>query len=357
MSKLKTVIIGLGHLHPFTYMPHFQACENITVVAASDEKEFLRDDFKKQFNINVYRCWEEMLDKEQIDLAYIFLPHCDCAEAAIACANKKINVVVEKPVAHTASDATRIMEACEKNNVLFSTPYLWRYHPVIRKMKEAIDSGILGTIVGCEGRCAAGGLHRYIEGHSEWMLDKFKSGGGPMYNLGVHWIDLYRWLLDSEIVEVTGKNVHVNKEYNIEDNSFAIASFENGATLALDISYTVPDCYPHGRDLYLSIRGTEGCINFTPAFEGTQQTLFICSNHKQFGGAPRQTIEFELEAVSGYCGSLGLEYVNEIANNIINNEKPFIGGIDAVTALQVVEAIYDADNTARTAKVNYKSNK
>ncbi len=354
MNKLNVGIIGLGHLHPFTYMFHFNACDKTTVVAASDEKEFLRNNFKEQFNTNVYASWREMLDKEKLDLAYIFLPHCDCAEAAIACAERKIHVVVEKPVAHTSADALKIAKACAANNVLFSTPYVWRFHPVVRKMKEAIDSGILGTIVGCEGRCAAGGLHRYIEGHSEWMLDKEKSGGGPMYNLGVHWIDLYRWLLNSEIIEVTGKNVHVNKNYNIEDNSFAIASFESGATLALDISYTVPDSYPFGRDLYLAIRGTEGAMSFAPSFEGTQQTLFICSNHKKFDGAPRQTIQFELESVTGYSGSLGLEYVKEIADNILEGNAPFIGGDDAVKVLQVVEAIYESDQSSRTVKVKYE---
>jgi predicted dehydrogenase len=354
MNTLKVGIIGLGHLHPVSYMPHFITCEKTTVVAASDEKEFLRSSFKEQFHTNVYSTWQEMLDNEELDLAYIFLPHSDCAEAAIACAKRNIHIVVEKPVAHTSADAKKIAEACRANNVLFSTPYLWRYHPVVRKMKEAIDSGILGTIVGCEGRCAAGGLHRYIDGHSEWMLDKEKSGGGPMYNLGVHWIDLYRWLLDSEITEVTGKNVHINKNYNIEDNSFAIASFENGSTLALDISYTVPDSYPYGRDLYLSLRGTEGTMSFAPSFEGTQQTLFICSNNKKFGGAPRQTIRFELEAVPGYVGSLGLEYVNEIADNILTGKAPFIGGDDAVKVLQVVEAIYESDQASRAVKVKYE---
>jgi predicted dehydrogenase len=289
-----------------------------------------------------------MLEREKIDVAYVFLPHCDCDEAAVACAEKGIHVVVEKPVASTSEKAARIADACTKAGVLFSTPYLWRYHPVARKMKEAVESGILGQIVGCEGRCAAGGLHRYIEGHSEWMLQRAKSGGGPMYNLGVHWIDLFRWLLGSEIIEVTGKNVKVNADYDIEDNSFAIATFDNGATLALDISYTVPDSYPFGRDLYLAIRGTEGCLNFAPSFEGIHQKLFLCSNHPKFGGAPRQTIHFELENVPGYCGSLGLEYVNDIADNICTAKKPFIGGDDAVRALRVVEAIYESDlNRAR----------
>ena len=354
MSEILNVgIIGLGHLHPFTYMPHFIKCSKTNVVAASDGKEQLRSNFSKQFGVKAYADWRDLISKEKIDLAYIFLPHCDCDSAAIACAKKGINVVVEKPVANTSKKARQIADACAKGNVLLSTPYLWRYHPVTRKMKEAVDSGVLGKIVGCEGRCAAGGLHRYIEGHSEWMLDKAKSGGGPMYNLGVHWIDLYRWLLNSEITEVIGKNVHVNKSYNIEDNSFAIATFDCGATLALDISYTVPDSYPFGRDLYLAIRGTEGCINFAPSFEGTQQVMLICSNNKKFGGAPRQTIRFELDNVPGYCGPLGLEYVNEIADNVIKGKKPFIGGNDAIKALEVVESIYESATTGRSTKVKY----
>lgn len=352
-DALNVGIIGLAHLHPSLYMPHFSGCAKTNVAAASDEKELLRNNFSKKFGVRTYADWRELISSEKIDLAYIFLPHCDCASAAVACADKGIHVVVEKPVANTSENARRITEACAKNNVLFSTPYLWRYHPVIRKMKEAIDSGILGEIVGCEGRCAAGGLHRYIEGSSEWMLDRNKSGGGPMYNLGVHWIDLYRWLLNSEIAEVSAKNVHVNKAYNIEDNSFAIATFENGTTLALDISYTVPDSYPYGRDLYLGIRGTEGCINFTPAFEGTKQTMMICSNNVKFGGAPRQIINFELDEIPGYCGPLGLEYVNEIAGNIVSKTKPFIGGADAVRALEAVEAIYEAASSGRSTKVKY----
>jgi len=256
-------------------------------------------------------------------------------------------VVVEKPVANTAQGAREIVEACRRSGVLFSTPYVWRYHPVCREMKKFIASGVLGRIVSCEGRCAAGGLHRYIDGHAPWMLERTKSGGGPMFNLGVHWIDLYRWLLGSEIAAVIGKNVHVNRQYDIEDNSLAICTFENGATLALDISYTVPDSYPFGRDLYLAVRGTEGCLSFAPAFEGTRQTLFVCSNDPRFGGEPQRTIEFELPDTPGYSGAIGLQYVAEIADDILNRRQPSIGGNDAIKALEVAEAIYRSANTGR----------
>ncbi|NLY02190.1 MAG: Gfo/Idh/MocA family oxidoreductase [Rhodopirellula sp.] len=344
-DPLKVAIIGLGHLHPRSYMLHFQAMDSLRVVAVSDSSEPLRAGFARDFGARPYASWQDLLAAESIDLAYLFLPHDECPPAAIACAEKGVHVVVEKPVAHTSGGAREVVEACRRHEVLFSTPYVWRYHPVCREMKKIVDSGVLGRIVGCEGRCAAGGVHRYIEGGAAWMLQRAKSGGGPMYNLGVHWIDLYRWLLSSEISAVVGRNVHVNRDYDIEDNSFAICTFANGATLSLDISYTVPDSYPFGRDLYLAIRGTEGCLNFAPAFEGARQTLFVCSNDTRFGGAPRKTIQFELENTPGYSGSLGREYVAEIAGDVLQRRSPQIGGDDAIRALEVVEAIYRSAET------------
>jgi len=353
MAKpLAVGIIGLGHLHPRTYMPHFEATPSTNVVAASDPIESLREGFQSDFGVRTYADWKRLLAGEEIDLAYIFLPHDECPAAAVACAKRKIHVVVEKPAANTAARARRIAEACKQHGVLFSTPYLWRYHPVCREMKRIVDSGVLGRIVACEGRCAAGGVHRYVEGHAAWMLDRKKSGGGPMVNLGVHWIDLFRWLLGSEIAEVMAKSVHVDTRYDVEDSSFAICTFQSGAVLSLDISYTVPDSYPFGRDLYLAIRGTGGCLSFAPAFEGTRQTLFVCSGDPRFGGAPRKTIDFELEPKPGYCGPLGLEYVAEIADDVRRGRKPRIGGEDAIRALEVVEAIYRSSGSGRTVNLS-----
>ena len=81
--------------------------------------------------------------------------------------------------------------------------------------------------------------------------------------------------------------------------------------------------------------------------------MLICSNDRKFGGAPRQLIKFEMDNVPGYCGPLGLEYVNEIADNIINRTKPFIGGTDAVKVLEVVEAIYEAAQSGHSTQVKY----
>ena len=344
---LKVAIIGLQHLHPRSYMILLKAMPSVEVIAVSDSNENLRTSFCKDFGLNGYDSLDELLANETPDIAAIFLPHDQCPEAAEKCAAKGIHLMVEKPMAADVAGAERIVKAASAAGVHLTTGYAWRLHPVAQEFKRLIESGVLGQIVGLEGRCAAGRLNRYIEGHSPWILQRVHSGGGPMYNLGVHWIDLFRWLLADEVVEVSGRNVKVNTEYDIEDNSFAHLKFSNGAIAALDISYTVPDAFPYGRDLYISVRGTLGVISWAPAYEGQKDTLFICSDHPSFRGAPRREWQYELQPTPGYSGHMGTEYVKRFIETIRGGQPLPITGNDGVAALKVVEAIYHSDAEKR----------
>ncbi|HOZ45265.1 MAG TPA: Gfo/Idh/MocA family oxidoreductase [Candidatus Hydrogenedentes bacterium] len=344
-------IVGLGHLHPRAYMTLFNAVAATEVVAVTDENDALRESFCKDFGVRGYASLDAMLKQEPLDIAAIFLPHCDCPAAAVKCAKRGIHLMVEKPVAADAKGALHIARAADQARVKFTTGYCWRFHPVARELRRLVQAGAVGSVVGAEGRCAAGGVQRYVRGNSAWMLEKARSGGGPIYNLGVHWIDLFRWILDDEAIEVSGQNVKVNSRYDIEDNSFAHVRFSKGAILALDISYTVPDAYPHGRDLYVSVRGTKGVISWAPAFEGEKDVLNICSDAPEFGGSPLRTQEFELAPTPGYAGYMGLEYVRNFADAIIKGARPAITGDDAVAALKVVEAVYKSADEKRWCKV------
>ena len=351
MRTLSVGFIGLAHLHPRSYMPLFAATADAPVVAVAEANPAVLDAFTREFPVHGYADWREMLDKESLDLAGIFLPHAECPDAAVACAERRIHVLVEKPMAASAAGVQRMITATQQAGVLLSTAYCWRYHPVAREMRRLVQQGVLGSPVGGEGRCAAGRLHRYIEGNARWMLTRALSGGGPMFNLGVHWIDLYRWMLDDEVVEVFGKNVKVNQEYDIEDNSFALLTFSRGTVIALDISYTVPDAYPYGRDLSLSLRGTGGTLAWTPSYEGVRETLFVCSDSGDFASAPRRHLNFELTTAAGYSGIMGQQFIDELVAAIREGKPAAITGEDGLRALQVVEAIYRSAQSGAAVRV------
>ena len=336
---MNVAIVGLGHLHPRSYMPLF-ATPATKVVAAVDPLTGLREAFCADFGVKGYADVDAMLKAEKPDICAIFMPHADCPDASAKCAAAGAHLMVEKPMAASRAGAEQIVKAARGAGVKLTTGYCWRLHPVAREIKRLVETGVLGRIVGGEARCAAGRLTRYIDGQSPWMLQKARSGGGPMYNLGVHWIDLMRWMLQDEVVAVSGQNVKVNTQYDIEDNSFAHLRFGKGAVVALDISYTVPDAFPYGRDLYISLRGTKGVVSWAPAYEGQKDVVQMCSDDPAWSGSPRRTAEFELEAVKGYSGYMGREYVKAFLGAIRTNTEPPITGEDGVAALRVVESVY-----------------
>lgn len=357
---LNIALIGLRHLHPRAYMPLFEDCKSTKVICAYEENVQVLETFCKDFNLKGYSNLDEMLANEKIDIAAIFLPHCDCADAAVKCADKVIHLMVEKPIAESAESVKRIIKAAQKNKVKLTTCYCWRYHPVVEAMKKIIDDGMLGDIISVEARLAAGRVERYIAGNSEWMLEKEKSGGGPMYNLGVHWIDLLQYLLDDNIEEVCAKNIRSCDKYDIEDSSLAMLKFKKGTLGALSTSYIVPDCYPNGRDLYIGIKGTKGVLSYCPRYEGEAGSgaaaqidiLEVYSDSEKLAGSAARKLSFQLDKVRGYSGYMGKAYLDGFVDAILKNKEPFITGDEAVSVLNVVEAIYKSDHQNTWIKVS-----
>jgi predicted dehydrogenase len=348
---LDVAIVGLQHLHPRHYLPLFAALPETRPVAVVEPDRSLLNPFVQEFGLSAYSDLDAMLEKEKPDIAAIFLPHVDCPAAAVRCLEKGAHVMVEKPMAATAEGAQRIAAAARRTGLKLTTGYCWRFHPAAREIKRLVAAGAIGKVIGGEGRYAAGRLNRYIEGNSSWMLEKARSGGGPLFNLGVHWIDLFRWILQDEVAEVSGRNVKIDSRFDIEDNCQAHLQFGRGPVVALDISYTVPDSFPNGRDLYVSLRGTRGVISWAPAYEGETDVLHLCSDDPSLSGAPVRRIEFHLEAVRGYSGYMGREYVRTFAEAVLGGGEPPVTGEDGVAALRVVEAIYRAAGGKRWVEV------
>ncbi len=358
-KTLNVAILGLGHLHPRGYMPLFEQCPKTRVVAAFDKDRALLDGFCRDFGIHGYTDIGELLERETIHIAAVFLPHSDCADAAITCARKGVHLLMEKPIARTADEVRGIAEAVKKNAIKITTGYCWRYHPVIKAMKDCIDQDLIGSIVSVEARLAAGKVDRYIKGNAQWMLEKAKSGGGPIYNLGVHWIDSLCYVLTDTITQVCAVNTRTSDLYDIEDSTVAMLTFGKGAVGVLSTSYIVPDCFPNGRDLYLGIKGTKGVLSYSPKYEGEQgssstgQTdiLELYSDSENVSGASARRFMFTLDKVSGYSGYMGKAYLDGFVDAILENREPFITIRQAIDVLNVVDAIYKSDQSRSWVKV------
>ena len=351
MRTLGVGIIGLHHLHPRDYLPHFEALPNTVVRAVAEADDGLRRQVCDATGLPGHADYEELLGRDDVDLAVIFLPHAECADAAQIAARCGKHLIVEKPMADTSDNVRRMVRAAREAGVTLSSPYCWRYHPAAQQIKQIISAGVLGQIITLEGRCMAGGPGRYLaDDISSWLIQS-SSGGGPMHNLGVHWIDLFRWLLESEVTSASGMVSHSHHDLPVEDNSLALLQFEEGAIGTLDISYSAPRDYPAGRDLYIGIRGTAGALSWSPAWGGTADEVVVCSEHPDYADAPRHVLQIASRTVTGYAGICGLAYLRATADAVGSGRAPAVTGTDGLRALEVVEAVYASADTGQRVDV------
>lgn len=354
---IRGAIIGLQHLHPHGYITLFQQCRDAKIVCAYDPDVRLVKAFCHEHVLQQYTDLDRMLAEQDLDLAVIFLPHSDSAEIAVKCARRNLHLMVEKPVSNTVEGVRQVAVAAAEHGVKLTTGYCWRYHPAVKAMKEIISEGLIGRLVSVEARLAAGRVDRYVAGNSAWMLEKEKSGGGPMYNLGVHWLDLISHVTGDSVSEVCAANLHSSDAYDIEDCSLVLMKFASGAAGTLTTSYIVPDSYPCGRDLYIGLRGTDGVLCYSPRYEGEQggaantDTLELYSSSPKMAGSANRKYTFQLDSVAGYSGNMGLAYVKGFLDAIRQDRFPDIRANDAMSVLQVVEAIYASAEQKRWVEV------
>ena len=112
-TPLKVAMIGLGHLHPRSYMTLLTAVPEVRVTSVMEPDASLRDHFCKDFGIAGYKDLQSLLEAERPDIAAIFLPHVDCPAAAEACAAAGCHLMVEKPMAASRAGAERIVAAAK----------------------------------------------------------------------------------------------------------------------------------------------------------------------------------------------------------------------------------------------------
>lgn len=358
-KTVRAAMIGLQHLHPRGYMMLFQQCEGAEVVCAYDTDKDQLESFCNEFGVKGYSDLNRMLAEQDLDLAVIFLPHCDCAEVAVKCARRGLHLMIEKPVSNTLGGVRQIAAAAEEFGVKLTTGYCWRYHPVVKTMKEIFSQGLIGQLVSVEARLSAGRVDRYIVGHSEWMLKKVKSGGGPMVNLGVHWLDLINYVTEDAVAEVCATNLHTSDKYDIEDSSLVLMKYASGAAGTLTTSYIVPDSFPCGRDLYIGLRGTAGVLSYCPRYEGEQggggapntDILELYSSSPKLAGSAARQYRFQLDPVAGYSGYMGKAYIERFVEAIRRNRTPDITAEAAVSVLRTVEAIYESAEKKKWVEV------
>ncbi len=223
-------IIGCGKISG-THVDALLKMDDVQVRAVCDIDETNRNTIAKKAGAIGYKDYEEMLSNEELDLVMITLPPALHAECACKCAESGVNVFVEKPMAVSSEECKRIISACNENHVKLWVGHMQRYAGWIKLAKKAIDSGEYGKVIAInEIRNTL-----YPAANSpKWIMNKDFAGGGIMYNLGAHTVDMACFLGNSRVESAVA--TFAKEDNSVEDAAFGMLKLKNGVGVTFQLS-------------------------------------------------------------------------------------------------------------------------
>ena len=203
--------------------------------------------------------WDDLdaaLADRQIDAVYVATPVALHAPQSIAALKAGKHVLCEKPVAMDYTEASRMVEVARECGKVLGVAYYRRTYPKVQRARELLAQGAIGQPVLAEANnhsaSPAQGSFR------SWLLDPKLAGGGPLYDVASHRIDLLNYLFGKPR-RATGMRSNAVFEWPIEDNATALIEYESGVRGVVDVRWHSDVV----RDQFRII-GTKGELNLDP---------------------------------------------------------------------------------------------
>jgi predicted dehydrogenase len=265
--RIRWGLIGCGDISRRRVAPALRDSPLCELVAVSRAKAELAEAFAKEFGARRWCAdWHDLLMDYEIDAIYVATPVHLHAEQTIAAAERGKHVLCEKPMALNVAECDRMIDACRSNDVKLGVAYYRHFYPVVRRVKELIDSGELGVPVVVQVN-AFEWFDPDPSTARSWLLKKELSGGGPMFDFGCHRIEVLLDLLGNIAdVKSTLTNAFFNRE--VEDTATAVFQFERGTCGTLTVTHAVRE----PQDSF-ALFCTEGSIHIPVLNEGRLRVL------------------------------------------------------------------------------------
>ncbi|KAF4322893.1 hypothetical protein G195_004121 [Phytophthora kernoviae 00238/432] len=246
-------------------------------------------------------------------------------------------------ISTNVEDALRIEEAVKKSGCTFVVGFVRRYDNNMQMMRSFIDAGEFGELY-----YAKASILRRLGNPGGWFADKNRSGGGPLIDLGVHIIDQCWYLMGKpKPVSVSGNTyrklgnrAHIEHlsfykaaDYssavnNVEDMANALIRFENGASLAVDVSFTL---HARGEESSVRLYGERGGIELEP------ETLIVTEKHNTILNIEPQTDYKGLDIHGAFQNQ-----IDHFVDCCLNGTEPISPIADGVASTRMLCGIYES---------------
>ena len=216
---LKVGLVGCGGISG-AHVPGWQALEDCEIVAVCDVRQEMMDKYEGP---RQYLSFDEMLEKEELDIVDICLPTYLHPDYAIKAMEKGINVLCEKPISLNRDDVERVYAAAEKNKVKFMVAQVLRFWPEYEKVKEFYENKTYGKLL-CGRMQRLGNTPKWS--WDGWMQDEKRSGYVP-FDLHIHDLDWIVYTFGAPKNHTVYRNQRVEQDHltvNYEFDDFYIST-------------------------------------------------------------------------------------------------------------------------------------
>lgn len=242
---LNWLVIGIGDITIRRVIPAIQAeprCNLYGVVTRDSSKA-------APYKTRTWETLDDALADSAIDAVYVATPVFLHAAQTIEALRAGKHVICEKPMAMNEAEALAMLAAAEHSGKTFGVAYYRRCYPKIQRAKKLIEAGVIGKPVFAELT-----NHMWFDGSGArgWLFDPAKAGGGPLFDIASHRIDVLNFLFGRP-VGVAAQLSNVVHHYPVEDNATVLIEYENGVRGMVDVRW-----HSKIRRDECRIRGTEG---------------------------------------------------------------------------------------------------
>ncbi len=202
MRKIRFGIVGTGTIaHRFANAVANTEYAELTAVASRSAENAKK--FGDEFNVeHRFDSYEKMAQSDVIDAAYIAVPHSGHKGCSCLMMNNGKHVLCEKPMAVNLGEAQAMFDCAKANGVMLMEAMWARLVPGTLKMLDIVKSGVLGEILGAEGKFC----YTMDEDEMDHHVFKVENGGGSLLDVGVYGLNFASWYLGKDIEAINAQS-------------------------------------------------------------------------------------------------------------------------------------------------------
>lgn len=341
LSEIRFGIIGCGTISGW-HANAINSLDGAELAGVYDYNGSAAESFAGKYGTKVFDTLEQLILSDDIDAVCICTPSGLHARQAVMAAKAGKHVIVEKPMALNPEEADKVIEAVEAGGVKLAVISQLRFSPAVKKLKEAVDSGLLGKIVMGDIYMK---FHRsqeyYDKGgwRGKWAMD----GGGALMNQGIHGVDLLQYIM-GPVESVFAYAGTLVRKIEVEDTAVAAVKFRNGAMGVIQATTSLYPGYPRR----LEINGDKGSIVL-------EEDSII---HWDIEGMPLPediSLQGTLSRAANDPAAFGNEghitQIKDMLEALRNDRKPMVDAYEGKKPIDIINAVYQSAKSGKEIKL------